>query len=99
LRLDTRLLCAARVLAADIQVTRNRSLTDSLGRDTPARLSLAGYDQAFWSEDFAFSDTASGALTIVLGNEVSCGRVVDATYLDIGIASVADVQVITLAVE
>jgi hypothetical protein len=99
LRLDTRLLCAARVLAADVQVTRNPSLTDSAGRDTPARLSLAGYEQAFWSEDFSFSATASGALMSVLQRAAGCDRIVDETYLDVGIGSVADVQVITLAVE
>jgi hypothetical protein len=97
LRLDTRLLCAARVLAADIQLTRNQSLTDSAGRDTPARLSLAGYDQAFWGEDIAFSSTADGALTIVLESPASCDRVVADMYLDIGVGAVADAQVITLA--
>ena len=41
LRVDGRLSCAARAMAADIASTRMTGLTDSRGRDTPTRMSLA----------------------------------------------------------
>jgi uncharacterized protein YkwD len=100
LRLDSRLVCAARVFAADLNITRAQSLTDSQGRGSAQRINAAGYNDNQWAESFAFrSSSASDALSVMLGDAASCPRLVDASYLDVGVAYVGDVNVVSLASE
>jgi len=99
LRVDARLTCAANVHAADMHVTRVRSLIDSEGRDTVARLEAANYASSFWAEAFAITDqSAEAALDIMLRDEVAC-RGLTAAARDAGVASVGDAWVIVLAAE
>jgi hypothetical protein len=99
-RYDPRLVCAARVLAADIEQTRARSLTDSAGRSTEQRMQAAGYNAVFWSESFALDATSSArALEIMLGDAGSCQRFADARYREIGVGSSGDVHVISLGAQ
>jgi uncharacterized protein YkwD len=97
LRLDARLVCAARVFAADRAAAPGDDLTDSLGRGTEERLSLAGYEQLFWGERFARSDSAEAALNSALSDVDVCGRLLGADYVDIGVARSADIYVVTIA--
>lgn len=100
LRLDPRLSCAARVLASDIQTTRMRSLTDSLGRGSEERMNAAGYLDTQWAESFALqSSSATNAVNVMLGDSGSCPRLVDSSYQDVGVALVGDVSVLSLASE
>jgi uncharacterized protein YkwD len=100
LRLDARLVCAARVFASDLRTTRSQSLTDSQGRGSEQRMNAAGYSDNQWAESFAFeSGSASLALNVMLGDAGSCPRLVDPSYLDVGVAYVGDVNVVSLASE
>jgi uncharacterized protein YkwD len=100
LRLDARLTCAANVHAADMEVTRQRSLTDSAGRDTVARLEAASYTPSFWAEAFAMTDqSAQAALDIMLRDEAACRGLTATPARDAGVASVGDVWIIVLAAE
>jgi uncharacterized protein YkwD len=96
MRLDARLTCAARVFASDLAVTRTRSLTDSQGRDTVARLSLAGYTQQYWAESYTMNaGSSSDALSMMLADTSSCPQLVSSTYIDVGIGVMGDVYVVT----
>jgi hypothetical protein len=100
LRLDARLVCAARVLAADMSVTRARSLTDSTGRDTRARLSAAGYADSGWAESFALNpNSAEDALRLMLEDASSCQGLTNPSRRDVGVGSVGTVRIVTLASE
>jgi uncharacterized protein YkwD len=100
LRVDARLTCTASVHAADMHVTRLRSLTDSKGRDTVARLEAANYAPSFWAEAFAMTDqSAQAALDIMLRDEMACRGLTAAAARDAGVASVGDAWVIVLATE
>ena len=97
-RLDPRLVCAARALAADIDVTRSRSLIDSEGRDTTDRLILVGYTRSTWAESLALNpESASDALSLMLQSTSSCEGLTAAATRDIGVGSVGSARVITLA--
>jgi uncharacterized protein YkwD len=99
LRLDSRLVCAARVFAADRAATPGTDLTDSLGRGTEERLSLAGYEQLLWGESFARAESAEAALDSALSDADICARLMGAAYLDIGVARSSGVYVVTIAAE
>ncbi|MGC4086860.1 MAG: hypothetical protein QM756_02970 [Polyangiaceae bacterium] len=97
LRLDPRLTCAARVFAADLQATRGQSLTDSQGRSSTQRMSAAGYSTSSWAEGFAFGEaTGTAALNVILSDESACSGLTQARLIDVGVAHVGDVDVVTL---
>jgi hypothetical protein len=99
-RFDPRLVCAARVLAADIESTRMANLIDSAGRSSTQRLTLAGYGATQWGESYAIeASSAAQALAYVLKDPGSCARLSSAAYTDIGIGSSGDVHVITIAAD
>jgi uncharacterized protein YkwD len=99
LRLDARLLCAARVFAADVAVTRATSnLVDSQGRNTQDRLTLAGYTARAWGEAYSLrGPVATDALNAMLGDTAICSALTDSSYQDVGVGSSAEAYVITLA--
>jgi len=100
LRLDARLTCAANVHAADMNSTRVRSLIDSEGRDTVARLEAANYAASFWAEAFAMTDqSAAAALDIMLRDPAACRGLTATPARDVGVGSAGDVWVIVLAAE
>jgi len=100
LRVDARPTCAANVHAADMHVTRLRSLIDSEGRDTIARLEAANYAPSFWAEGFAITDqSAQAALDLMIRDEAACRALTAAAARDAGVASVGDAWVIVLAAE
>lgn len=97
-RLDPRLMCAARVLAADINTTRSRTLTDSAGRNTTDRMLAAGYDPLHWAESLALNpDSTDHALSLMMEGANACEGLTDSEIRDIGVASVGSARVITLA--
>lgn len=97
LRLDARLTCAARAFASDLANTHSTSLTDSQGRDTQARMALAGYQSTAWADSFALdSASAADALTVMLAGASSCPQLVSADYLDVGIGVAGNTYVVTL---
>lgn len=100
LRFDPRLACAARVFAADLSATRSRSLTDSLGRSSTERMNAAGYVPVTWAEGFAYgAANASAALSSMLSDSAACTGLTNARLLDVGVAHVGDVDVVTVAAE
>jgi hypothetical protein len=100
LRLDLRLMCAARVFAADLEVTRTDSLVDSQGRDSEQRMTLAGYATTLWAESYVF-DSASpdDALSRMLANLESCGGLVDSSLSEVGVGVSGHAYVVTLGSE
>jgi len=100
LRWDARLTCAARALAGDMATTRRRSLLDSAGRDTVARLALVGYSPRAWSESYALvAGDESAALAAILGDQDSCTRLVSPALTEVGVGNVGDAYVVTIASE
>ncbi len=98
LRLDGRLLCAARVFASDLETSRSRSLIDSEGRSSEQRMTAAGYAPGPWAEAFTFrSSSPTDALGTMLSDLDSCRGLLDASNQDVGMAHVADVDVLSLA--
>jgi uncharacterized protein YkwD len=97
LRLDASLLCAARVFAIDVARTRASSLVDSAGRNTQARMALAGYPQNYWAEVFTFdAASASAALATWLAKSDLCSQLLDPKYADVGLGSAGSTYVVTL---
>jgi uncharacterized protein YkwD len=98
LRMDARLLCEARVFAADVAVTRtNSSLVDSQGRTTQDRLNLAGYTGRTWAEAYVLrGPAATDALNLMLGDAAICADLTNSRYQDVGIGSSGGAYVITL---
>lgn len=100
LRLSPSLICAARALANDIAETRALSVTDSDGRDTQARLSIAGYEPLLWADAFALEATSpEHALELMLQDIANCMRISDGDFIDIGIGVSGDAYVMTLAAQ
>lgn len=63
LRPDTALACSARVFGGDLANTHSQCLTDSFGRNTQTRMTLAAYALDYWVEVFSLDDASpSGAL-------------------------------------
>jgi hypothetical protein len=100
LRLDGRLVCAARVLATDLNATGMRSLLDSQGRSSQQRFTAAGYTSRRWGEGFAMqASSPSDALASMLADEDSCLALIDPDARDAGAAWVGDVDVLSLAAD
>jgi hypothetical protein len=100
LRYDARLVCAARVLAADLAVTRQLTPTDSEGRATDDRLIAAGYTPTLWADGFALDAAdAAEALGLILADADSCTRLTDVSYTSVGVGGAAGVLVVTVAAE
>jgi hypothetical protein len=100
LRLDARLLCAARVFASDLDTTRSQSLIDSAGRNTQQRMMAAGYTPQSWAEAFTFRATSpSDTLSVMLADPSSCPGLVSSSNLDVGTAHIDDVDVLSLGAE
>lgn len=97
---DARLACAARLLAADMAISRVRSLLDSAGRDSEERISLVGYSQRIWAEAFALGSTdEASARDVILADGPLCSRFVDAQFVHIGVGSAGDALVVTIGAE
>jgi len=100
LRFDVRLVCAARVWAADIERTGTPSVTDSEGRTGEDRLFEAGYTARSWGDSFAVDATdAAHALTLMLADDDSCQRLTDAAYTDVGVGSAGQTLVVSIGAE
>ena len=100
LRLDLRLMCAARVFAADLEVTRTDSLVDSQGRDSEQRATLAGYATTLWAESYVFdSASPADALSRMLADPESCTGLTDASLADVGVGVSGHAYVVTLGTE
>jgi hypothetical protein len=101
LRYDARLVCAARVLARDLDATRDPGLMDSQGRTTPQRLMAAGYTPRSWGESFALdARSAAHALELMLsGDSGACARLRDADNGDVGVGGFGDTLVVTIGGE
>jgi len=100
LRLDLQLLCAARVFAADLEVTRTDSLVDSQGRSSEERMTLAGYAGTIWAEAYGFgSASPADALSRMLTGLESCSGLTDASLADVGVGVSGDAYVVTLGSE
>jgi len=100
LRLDARLMCAARAFAADLDVTHSSSLTDSAGRNTSQRLEAAGYTSNTWGEGFAYNQSSGdSALSTILRDASACRGLTESSAADLGVARVGSVDVITVAAE
>jgi hypothetical protein len=99
-RLDPRLICAARVLAMDLDAgAAPPGVVDALGRDTLQRFDLVGYDAAQWNESFAVrARSPEDALRLMLNDLASCQRLSDADFRDIGVANSGDAYVVTIGV-
>lgn len=98
LRLDSRLICAARVLASEMAATQVRSLKDASGRDTVDRLALAGYSSRTWAEGYAWDvPDVDTALAVMLRDPDFCAGFSDATLTDLGVAHAGTTYVVTLA--
>ncbi len=92
------MVCAARVLAVDMNVTRVRSLTDSLARTSRERFASAGYEPTFWAESYALRpSSATDALALMLTDTDVCAQLVGAAFTHVGAGSAGDVLVLSLA--
>jgi len=100
LRIDSRLMCAARVLAQDMASTGDHVLTDSAGRDTEARLALAEYHQTRWGEGYAWNVAdADAALVQMLEDSGFCTGFNDPALVDLGVGYSGGVFVVTVAAQ
>jgi hypothetical protein len=98
LQLDGQLRCAARIKALDQDSTGVSGLTDSLGRDAPERIDLAGYNLSSWWESYAFSaSSASQAYQILMADADSCPELGNGDYTAVAVGNAGDVYVVTLA--
>jgi uncharacterized protein YkwD len=97
-RLSARLLCADRVFAGDIEVTRSTAQTDSMGRTATGRLAAAGYTPLMWWESTAVgASSAETAVALMLADPQACGRWTDGTFTDVAVGVSGDSAVVTLA--
>jgi uncharacterized protein YkwD len=100
LRLDARLVCAARIFAADLEVTHAPNLIDSQGRQSDQRMQLAGYAPRQWGEAFALQPmSAQDALQIMLADVGTCMRFADPQFTDVGVGSSGSARVISLGAQ
>lgn len=97
-RLDPRLICVARVLAADLGAGTAKSGTvDASGRNTKQRMSMVGYSPQLWGESFAApARSPDQALRLMLKDSGNCDRFKDQSFTDIGVASSGDAYVVTI---
>jgi hypothetical protein len=100
LRYDPRLVCAARVLAADIAATGVVTARDSQGRTGRDRMRAAGHAAQLWADGFAFDvGAADAALQLILADAASCERLTSADYGEVGVGVIDDVFVISVGSE
>jgi hypothetical protein len=98
LRLDARLTCAARVLAADIARTRMLSVIDSQAGTTETRVRSAGYAPSLWADAFTLDvESAAAARDLMLSDPGSCAALTGSRFTEVGIGSATDALVVTLA--
>ncbi len=94
LRFDARLVCAARVLAADMAKTHAQSLTDSQGRTTQQRFNAAGYAATVWGESFAIdAPSTARAVELMLADASICKTLGSARNQDMGVGVSGNVYV------
>jgi len=99
-RPDARLFCAARLLAADLAAHGGTTLVDSQGRDTVARMQLAGYSGTFWAEGVAFGvQNASEAWSEMSTSADFCSLAAGATLNDVGVGVWGGTYVVTMGTE
>ncbi len=93
-------MCAARVFATDLEVTRTDSLVDSQGRDSEQRMTLTGYATTLWGESYVFdSASPADALSRMLADPESCSGLTDANLADVGVGVSDHAYVVTLGSE
>ena len=98
LRLSTRLLCADRVFADDIEKTRSNAQTDSQGRSATDRFSAAGYTPLMWWESNAVgASSAASAVALMLEDPQACANWTNGTFTDVGVGVAGGSAVVTLA--
>lgn len=98
LRLDGRLMCVARVLAADLDAgTARPGIVDASGRDTIQRMNMVGYMPRRWGESFAVqARSPDHALRLMLNDVGNCQRLVDGDFRDVGVANSGEAYVVTI---
>ncbi|HKU37614.1 MAG TPA: hypothetical protein VJR89_05685 [Polyangiales bacterium] len=96
-RLDARLICVARVLAADLDAgTASPGLVDASGRNTVQRMNMVGYTPRRWGEGFAVqARSPDHALRLMLNDTGNCQRFRDQELRDVGLANSGDAYVMT----
>jgi hypothetical protein len=99
LRLDARLMCAARALAQNFDPTSSTPLVDTAGRDTLERVELAGYTPYVWADALATGQDAATVFDLMVTGPQSCPVVLDASVADIGVGCTSDLCVLTFALE
>ncbi len=99
LRLDARLMCAARTLAHNFDATSATPLVDSAGRDTLQRVELAGYTPLVWGDALATGVDAAVMFDMMVADEQSCLVVLNESVADVGVGCGPSVCVLTLATE
>jgi hypothetical protein len=100
MRFDTRVVCAARAWALDIEQTGMPGLTDSAGRTGLERLLAAGHPARLWGDSYAVQTaTAAQALDRMFSDAGSCSRMLDARYTDVGVGQVGQTFVVSIAAE
>jgi uncharacterized protein YkwD len=97
LRLDARLLCAARTLAQNFDASSATPLVDSAGRDTIDRLNEAGYAPLVWGDALATGQDTTAMFERMVSGAQSCPVVLDGSVSDVGVGCGRDVCVLTLA--
>lgn len=97
-RVDPRLICVSRVLAADLAAGTAKSGTvDAEGRDTKQRMSMVGYTPQRWGVSFAApARSPEQALRLMLKDAGNCERFKDPSFSDIGVANSGDAYVVTI---
>jgi len=96
LRLDPGLMCSARVLAADLDVTGSMVLVDSEGRSSVERMALAGYPAVSWGEIFGYGPNAQASWMAMLQAMPSCELLFDPQLPDVGVGCASGVCVLSL---
>jgi hypothetical protein len=100
LRLDPRLMCAARVFARDVEDNGFSGLTDSQGRTPENRLSAVGYRPRQWGESYALRTTsAEAALEVMIEQADNCMRLTSPQYVDVGVGLAGDAWIVTIGAE
>lgn len=98
LALDSRLTCAARVLARDLAENGTSSLIDSMGRNTSQRAAAAGYVSVSSFESFVtIPGTVREALATLLEVSTACQGLVSREFTDVGVGTVGDARVVIVA--
>jgi hypothetical protein len=99
LRLDTRLVCAARVLATELDQGLTRSLIDSQGRGTQQRMTLVGYAWTAWGEAYQTASSATQAMQAMLADADGCTMVTTTRIRDIAVGRSGNIYVVTVGAE